>query len=106
MTSPGIPERATERPSAVRPSDWRVILAGIYQFGLAGDRADLQDLRAAFERMEALIVRAVNSHEELIAALEQTVLVIEAVDETMRLGVDATLDRARAALARAKEGGA
>lgn len=39
--------------STIRPTDPKVIIAGIRQFGLAADGSDLRDLEAAIERADA-----------------------------------------------------
>lgn len=46
-----LPVAPTVEPGAVSPSDPMSILAGIKQFGLAPDGADLRDLEAAIQRL-------------------------------------------------------
>lgn len=49
-------DREKDDTTSISPSDPRVVLAGIRHFGLAHDRADLQDLEYAFERLSARVV--------------------------------------------------
>lgn len=101
-TSTGIPGRATERPWRLNPDDDPEI-TGTDIVDSAGRYVGYAEPVAK----AALIVKAVNSHEELIAALEAQIWAHAGLCRAAGLSAQAHLNGtadARAVLARAKEG--
>lgn len=89
------------RTSSHTPTPWEVGDDGIVT-PYAGDRIIVQTGMDSIEADQDFIVRAVNAHDALIAALKGLVDACELTDDAYYSAIDAAVNNARAALALAE----